>query len=408
VLKNFAPLRRRNYRLLWTAFLVSTAGDVFFEVGVMVAVYERTGSVLETMAVTVATFIPGFLLGPFAGAWVDRYSRRRLMVAADAASALLVGLLLVFDAGGENQPLLYAVIVGLAAVSPLRRPARLALVPLLVPRDELMAANSLMLATSQVARALGFALGGVLVLSLGFVGLVCIDAASFVLAALAVALIRLPEEVEPAPKKKHEPLRRSLAAGLAYLRSHPLARPLVALEIFEHVPHGIWYAALMLAFTREALGGGAEAWGYQNGAHYIGTIIGAVLAVGLAGWLGRRPGWAIILDGFAGGLFTIGYGLSPDLAWALLFAALMGPAVSLRDVAQDTLLQSCLQDEFMGRVQALRTMAAQSVMIISGVGCAWLADEIDIRWIYVGGGFLYVAAGFYAVSRRALRQSRIG
>ncbi|NKB71461.1 MAG: MFS transporter [Candidatus Latescibacteria bacterium] len=407
MLKNFTPLRRRNYRLLWSAFLVSTAGDVFFEVGIIVAVFERTGSALQTMTVTVATFLPGFLLGPFAGAWVDRYSRRRLMIAADIASAGLVGALLLFEDITTNMPLLYAIVVGLAAVSPLRKPARLALIPLLVPRRELVAANSLMLATQQVGRALGFALGGVLVLKLGIAGLIVINTATFALAAIAVLFIVLPDGENRSVKRTAEPLRRSIAAGLSYLKNHPIARPLVVMEVLEHLPHGIWHSALMLVFTQQALGGQADAWGYQNSAHYGGTIVGATLAIALASWVGKRPGWAIIIDGFIGGLFTLGYALSPDLAWALLFSALMGPAAALRDVAQDALLQSCLDDEYMGRVQATRTMAAQLVFITAGVFFAWLADAVDIRWIYISGGLLYMLTGCYALSKIAIRRSRI-
>ena len=71
--KNFAPLLNRDFRLLWLGFLVSSMGNVFFEVDIMVTVYQRTGSALKTIAVTVASMLPGFVVGPFAGAWVDRY-----------------------------------------------------------------------------------------------------------------------------------------------------------------------------------------------------------------------------------------------------------------------------------------------------------------------------------------------
>ncbi|MFT5085865.1 MAG: DHA3 family macrolide efflux protein-like MFS transporter [Candidatus Latescibacterota bacterium] len=90
MLENFAPLGNRNYRLLWLDFLVSTTGDVLFRVGIIVTIFEHTGSALQTVGVTIATSLPGFFLGPFAGAWVDRYSRQHLMMAADLFSSLLV------------------------------------------------------------------------------------------------------------------------------------------------------------------------------------------------------------------------------------------------------------------------------------------------------------------------------
>ena len=118
--KNFAPLLNRDFRWLWLGFLVSSMGNVFFEVGIMVTVYQRTGSALKTVAVTVASMLPGFVVGPFAGAWVDRYSRRAIMIAADLGSAVLVGTLLVADT--SNLPLLYVVVVGLAIIGRCQQP----------------------------------------------------------------------------------------------------------------------------------------------------------------------------------------------------------------------------------------------------------------------------------------------
>jgi MFS family permease len=404
MLQSLAPLRNRNFRLLWLAYLVSTMGDVFLEIGIMVTVYERTGSALKTVSVTVAMLLPRFLAGPFAGAWVDRYSRRKIMVGADLLSAALVSVLLLVDT--THLPLLYVVVVGLALVSPLRRPARMALLPMLMPRRDLVAANSLMLATQQAAQACGYALGGVFILKLGFETLVAIDLASFLLAGVAVMFIRIPGG-ETVAQKVVEPLYRAIAEGLAYLRRHELARPLVALEVMENLPHGIWTPALMLVFTQRALGGDADSWGYQNGVFFTSTLVGATLAIGVSGLVARRPGWAIIVDGFVGGVFTLGYALSPSLGAALLFCALMGPAVALRDVAQDSLLQVSVDNRFMGRVQAMRSMGAQLLFMAGGALFAWLADQIDVRWIYVIGGALYMLVGCYALSKRALRHSRI-
>jgi MFS family permease len=406
ILRSLAPLRSGSFRLLWVAYLVSAVGDVLLEVGIMVTVFERTGSALQTVGVTVAMYLPRFVMGPVAGAWVDRYSRRRIMVLADLASAALVGSLLLV--GTDRLVLLYAIVVGLGCITPLRRPARLALIPTLVPRQQLVAANSLMLATQQAAMALGYGLGGVLILTLGLERLVAIDLTSFVVAGIAVTLMRIPGGETARSEHQAEPLRQAMARGLTYLRNHELARALVGLEIFEHLPHGIWTSALMLVFTREALHGDAADWGYQNSLFFASTIVGAALAVAISGWVAQRPGWAIIADAFIGGVFTLGYALSPNLAVALVFCALMGPATALRDVAQDSLLQAGVDDAFMGRVQAMRTMGAQAVFMGGGVLFAWVADQLDVRWIYLTGGTLYLLTGLFALSSRAIRRSRIG
>lgn len=401
-----APLRSRDFRRLWLAYVVSTIGDVLFEVGVMVTVFERTGSAVQTVAVTVCLFLPRFLMGPIAGTWVDRHSRRWIMIGADLVSAALIACLLVV--GTDRIVVLYAIVIGLGCVFPFRRPARLALLPNLVDTEQLVAANSLMQATAQAAFAFGYAAGGILAVYLGLMPLIALDLGSFLLAAGTVFLIR--PDVEPPRRQRaaDSSIVRDIRAGLKYLRNHRLARTLVQIEIAEHLPHGIWTSALMLVFTGQALGGDADDWGFQNGAFYAAAIGGAALAVGASSLIARYPGWTIIADGFLGGVFTIGYALSPNLGVALVFCVLMGPAVALRDVAQDSLLQASVDDEYMGRVQAMRSMGAQLVFMSGGVLFAWAADMLNVRWIYLAGGGFYILCGLYALSRPEIRRSRIG
>jgi hypothetical protein len=112
-----------------------------------------------------------------------------------------------------------------------------------------------------------------LILQLSLPTLIAINTSSFILAAIAVLLISLPSGEIKRAQRTNEPLWQSIRAGLRYLRGHALARPLVVMEILEHVPHGIWNSALMLVFTQQALNANADAWGYQNGVHYVTTIL---------------------------------------------------------------------------------------------------------------------------------------
>ena len=388
--------------------MTSTLGEIFYEVGVMVTVFEHTGSALQTVGVTIAKTLPALALGPFAGVAVDHYSRKAILVGVDLLRAGLVGglILLVGDSEVDVWSV-YAVVAGLALVSAFHTPARLAVIPALVDRAQLVEANSLLIGTRQAGLAAGYALGGMLILAMGFERLILVNMGCFVAAALAVFAISLRRIVVETEADDRASILRDIVDGLAYLRRHVLARPLVIMEVLEHLPHGIWNSALMLVFTQQALKAGADGWGYQNAAFYLGQIAGSALAVGLASWMSRRAGWVIVGDAFLGGLFTLGYALSPGLGIAILFSALMGPASAMRDVAQDSLLQSCLDDRLMGRVYATRSVFTQVVFMLGGVAFAWLADQVNIRWIYVAGGALYLGTGLYALASRAIRRSEI-
>lgn len=403
----FKALKNWNFALLWGAQLISGTGDILYTVGVMVTVFEMTGSALQTVGVTIATMLPSFLLGPFAGALVDSYSRRAIMFVMDLIRAiLLIVLLFMVNTIGFNVWGIYAIIAGLSAASTFYLPARQAIIPSLVPKAQLVSANSLILSTTQATYALGFIIGGTLILFLDFASFVVIDLTTFIVAAVLVILIR-PQTAAETETPQKPALWRSIRDGAAYLQGHKLARPLVVMEILEHVPHGIWTSALMLVFVQEALGGGSTEWGWQNAAYFGGQLVGATVAAVAAKHLAKRAGWAVIANAFLSAALTLIYAISPSNLFAVMMAFAFGPPMAIRDVAQDSLLQSSVDHAMLGRVFAMRNMFRNVVFMLAGVLFAWLADILFIRWIYAAGGVLYLSTALYAISQGALRQARI-
>ena len=401
----------RDYTLLWLAQIVSGIGDVLYNVGVMVTIFERTGSALQTAGVLVASSLPGFLLGPFAGAIIDNVPRRHVLLVSELFRALLVATLLFFSSGAQFSVWgIYTVVAGLGAAATFYKPARQALIPSLVPRDQLVRANSLIASTNQATLAAGYALGGLLVVWLGFRVLVIVDLFTFVVAAFLVALIASPSD---RLRSAHDVSRdaramlQAIIAGYNYLRHDRLPRTLVIMEVMEHVPHAVWTSALMLVFVSQALGGTPDDWGYQNAAFYAGMLVGAVFALVIAAPLGRRPGWFIIGNALLFALLTAAYAISPTILVALILCFTFGPTAALRDVAQDSLLQATVGDDLLGRVYALRTAAANLTFMLSGLLLAYLADHFDVRWVYISAAILYLVTGLYALSSPTLRRSQI-
>lgn len=402
-------LKNRNFALLWLAQVVSGIGDVLYNVGIMVTIFERTGSALQTAGVLVANGLPQFVLGPVAGAIVDRAPRQRVLVLMDVVRALLVGLLLVIARGGDfNVWTVYVILASLSAATTFYKPAQQSIIPALVPRAQLVRANSFIVSSNQATVALGYAVGGVLIVWLGFRVLVAIDLASFLVAALFSLFIRPPAEEQIRHTiSDMASLPNAILDGISYLRRHELSRTLVLMELLEHIPHGVWSAALMLVFVNEALGGTPNDWGYQTAAYKGGELLGAALALLLAGQLARRPGWFIITNATLFGLLTVGYALSPTPLIAILMAFTFGPTFALRDVAQDSLLQAAVDNQVLGRVYALRSTLVSMTFMLSGLGLAYLADQVAVRWIYVGAGILYLGTALYALLSPTLRASHI-
>lgn len=402
--------QNRNFRLLWLAQIISGMGDVLYSVGVMVHVFQQTGSALQTTGVLIAQSLPRFLLGPIAGAMVDHYPRQRVLIVMDLVRAALVGLLLlVVRQGSVNLWGIYLVVAGITAASTFYQPARIAIVPSLVERFNLVRANSVLIGTAQGTMAVGYMLGGLLTLRIGFGSFVIFNLLTFLVSAALTALMRIQprSEAEKQAQKARMPLRQSVLEGYTYLKNNPVVRPLVVMELLEHVPHGIWSSALMLVFAEKALRAGADAWGTMSALYFAGMMAGAVVASVAAKRLERYPGLIIGGNALASGVLTFLFALSPVTWVAVVLAFLFGPPSAVRDVVQDTLLQTVADDELLGRVYALREMGRWVVYMLAGLLFAWLADRMEIRTIYLLGGGLYLLTAVYALANKPLRQSQI-
>jgi MFS family permease len=333
----------------------------------------------------------------------------------DIARALLVtSLLLILQTDAPNVWVLYFIVTGLAAAMTLHEPARSAIIPELVSRQNIVTANSLVLSTKPLYFAIGYLLGGALVLVISFRMFIVLAAGLFVVAAVLEMMIgargqgsRGAEENDALPITHYASLRESIKEGIAYLRRHELARTLVLMEGIEYIGHGIWMPALMLIFVQRALGGGADDWGMQNGLYWAGQIAGVLTVLAAPRLLARRSGWIIISNAFVAGVLTLIYASSPALWFAHVLAFVFGPPFAWRDVAQDSLLQTSVETAVLGRVYALRSMFLNLMLMLSTLLFAWLADQLPIRWIYVAGGAVYIATALLALSSKAMRQSSI-
>ena len=402
--------QNRNFRLLWLAQIISGMGDVLYSVGVMVHVFQQTGSALQTTGVLIAQSLPRFLLGPIAGAMVDHYPRQRVLIVMDLVRAGLVGLLLLFvQQGSVNLWGIYLVVAGITAASTFYQPARIAIVPSLVERFNLVRANSVLVGTAQGTMAVGYMLGGLLTLRIAFGTFVLFNLLTFLVSATLTALMHIKprSEAEKQAQKSRLPLRQSVREGYVYLKDNPVVRPLVVMELLEHVPHGIWTSALMLVFAEKALRAGADAWGTMSALYFAGMMVGAVVASVAARRLERYPGLIIGGNALASGVLTLLFALSPVTWVAVVLAFLFGPPSAVRDVVQDTLLQTVADGELLGRVYALREMGRWVVYMLAGLLFAWLADSMPIRTIYLLGGGLYLLTAVYALANKPLRQSQI-
>src|SRR5262245_209533 len=343
-----APLRGRDFALLWAGNAVSLAGDQFQAVALAVYALALTDSPAVLGLLLSVQAVPRALLMLLGGVLADRYRPRTLLVATNTLQGGLVAAVAVVAAAGRltlGHLVAYAAASGVVYAASV--PAAPALLPQLVPRARLRAANALTSLNFNLASAVYAPLAGLLVAQVGLAPAFAFDALSFFVAAGAVWLVRAPGARTPGAPAAGGALTQ-LRAGVALARADPVVwTAILAATGYSLGATGATQVGVP-ALATLGLGAGSAGVGLLYGALGVGATAGSVALGSLRGL--RRPGWW-------GGLTLLGLGLvlastavAPTVVWAAGVLALAG---LLRGVGANlyvTLVQAHAPDAARGRV----------------------------------------------------------
>jgi MFS family permease len=268
------PLALRVFRTLWLAQFVSNVGGWMQTVGAQWLITQQSGAANLVALVQTAASLPVLLFGIWAGALADIVDRRRQLLAAQVLMFSAAGLLAALTAIGQIDPYrVLALTFVLGCGTALMNPAWQAIQPELVPRDQIPAAATLSGVNMNLARAVGPALGGVVVALLGTAAVFAINALTFLVTI--IALITWRRRVEPDPLGA-ERILPALRTGWRYVRNAPRIRRVLARALL-FVPAGAALWALLPIVADRQLGLGAGGYGLLLGAIGVGAVLGAVL-----------------------------------------------------------------------------------------------------------------------------------
>jgi predicted MFS family arabinose efflux permease len=389
-----AVLRQRDFALLWTGGLVSVTGDWVLNAALPFFVYERTGSTIATAGMIVAELGPSVLVGSFAGVYVDRLDRRRLLVVTNLLQALVAAALLLV-AFGTGVWVVYAVALAQSSIAAFSVPAESALLPSLVAPGDLVAANALNTLNNRLARLAGVPLGGLLLGLAGLTSVVVVDVASFAAAAVLVSLVRPPARA-PAPRERFGGEWRE---GLRVVRHDP-AVTMVFWVLGLMTFGGTMLDPLYVAWVRDVLGGGPQVYGLLLATHAVAGIAGAVCVGRLRSRLSPRllMGWSSVAAGLAlAAKFALPFVL---LTFAL---TVVGGVVSVASaVGVETWVQSVVPDALRGRVFAALGASGALFSLAGAVAGGVAARYVGVTAMLEVAASLVLLAG--VVVLRALPQ----
>ena len=347
-----ALLRRRDFGLLWFAGLISIAGDWILYSALPFYVYQRTGSTVATAGMIVAQLTPSVLLGTVAGVFVDRWDRKRTLVAANVLHAAAVLLLLLVPGEGWIW-VVYVVAAAQSAIVAFSGPAETALLPTLVGDGDLLAANALNTLNNRIGRLLGASAGGVLLGVGGLGAVVLVDCASFVAAAALIAPIAAPRASRPAPDAVAAAQSRWGAfwsdwiGGMRIIRRD---RTIVLLFVVLGLGTfgGTMLDPLYAAWVRDVLGEGPEVYGLLITTHASVGIAGTLLVGRYGSRFSDRDliGWSSIV---AGGATFLKFNV-PTVPVAFATSTVSGVTSVASNVGIETLAMRTVREEYRGRV----------------------------------------------------------
>ncbi len=403
-----ATLRHRDFALLWIAGLVSVAGDYALIAALPLHAYALTGSAVAAGGVFAAAMLPRILLGSVAGVFVDRWDRKRAMIAADLLrAALLLPLLVVVSA--DLLWVLYLVRAGTGTLALVFDPAESALLPRLVGEERLVTANALNALNNNLGRLVGPAAGGVLYATGGLSTVVLVDSLSFAISAGLIAAIRAnarPERTETATAETSAWGRAfgEWRAGMQQISQNQIIATIFIAVGIGMVGEGTFSVGFVPLFI-DVLKVGAEGVGVLLSAQAIGGIIAGALVARAAERLAPR----LLLAGGLIGLGLVDLGMvnsgavatpgQPALILASAFMILAGfPAVA-GTAAVNSLLQMATTDAFRGRVfGALGTIEGISILVGLSVG-GFAVDTVGPVAVLSAGAAMWIAGGLFSLLR---------
>lgn len=390
----------RNFRFLWTGQVVSLLGDWFNLIASAALISHLTHSGLAIGSLFVVRMLAPFLVSPLAGVLADRYNRKTLLIVADILRGIVVlGFLLVQTP--EQVWLLYVITAIQLAFSGVFFPARNAIIPNIVSRPELGAANAISTTTWSVMLSFGAAIGGLVAGQWGIYPAFVVDSISFFFSAYFISHVQYTHEVDEAPELKGAGQQilagfRQYVGGLKYLKDH---KDIFAITLHKSAVSLLASGAFQvlqvtLAQQVFVMGeNGSTSLGLLYAVAGVGTGVGPILARVFTGDRDRPLRNAITISYLLG---AIGLALTAPLAsFALVltgtFVRMLGGGINWTFSTQ--LLLEWVPDKVRGRVFSSEFAMFTLANAISSAAGGWLLDSTDLGI----SGILWWMAGLMVI-----------
>ena len=399
--------KQTNWKSQAMLFLISQCitlfGSTLVQMAIVWYVTNQTSSGVWVAAFTVCSYLPQFLISFVAGVWTDRHSRKKLIIGADSLIALVTFLMVLAIPHITDKTV---VLGGLLVMSVIRSfgagiqtPAVNAVIPQLVPEDQIMRFNGINATMQSVVQFAAPAAAGVLLTINTLSSTLIIDTATAIVGIGLLSAVIIPKQ---AIQNKETSVFIDMKIGIKYTLSDKLIGKVLTvygLFIFLCVPAGF----LSLLFVSRVYG---ETYWYLSAvelAGFIGMVAGGILMSIWGGFKSRVTTMSVGLIAF--GSLAIGMGLSKQFALYLTLMIIYGVAITMVQTATTTLIQEKAEMSMQGRVFGLLGAMYSGFLPVGMAIFGPMADEISLKWIMIGSGIALIALSIFVGTNKEMRLS---
>jgi DHA3 family macrolide efflux protein-like MFS transporter len=374
---------------IWSGQALSLFGSALVQFALIWWLTQKSGSATVLAIATLVGMLPQIVIGPFAGALVDRWNRRTIMIAADATIAAFSLLLAYLFATGNVQIWhIYAVMAVRALGGAFHYPAMAATTPLMVPKEQLTRVNGLNQALQGVNSLVAPPVGALLLSILPTQGILLIDVGTALLAILPLFFISIPQpqrQTEMRGQAMRPSLVRDIRDALVYIRSIPGFTAIIFMALFLNFLLVPTTALTPLLITKH-FGKGAIELGLMESVMGFGIITGGIL---LSIWGGFKKKIVTTLVGIVGlglGVMLVGFAPANLFVLALAGNIILGLMLPVANGPVGALLQTIVRPDMQGRVMSLLNSGATAIsplgLLIAGPFSDWMGVRV---WFWAGG-----------------------
>ena len=376
----------RDFWRFWVGETISAFGSSFTQFAIPLLVFKLTGSAIYLAASAALFAVPHLLFGLLIGAWTDRTDRRRLMIVSDILSMAAVGSVPVAAIAGVLSVWWILVVVFITSTLGIFfEAAEFGAIPSLVEQADLVTANGRIQATFAGASVLGPLVAGALLVVLPVDQLLVVDAATFVVSAVALSLIRRPFN-GPLVARRSTTIRQDIVEGLRYVLSHPVLRNISLMMALINLVSVTAFAQLvLLAKERYA------ATDSEIGLLFAAGGVGVVLFSLAAGPLRKRWSFGNVALGalMLSGLLTVGLAYAPTFLVAVACWGLSSGLGTMFNINTGSLRQAIVPNHMLGRIITIAMVLAWSANPIGAIGGGFAVERThDVQLVYAVIGVL--------------------